>query len=198
MTGERRLPASPERVWAALNDPEILRDAIPGCRALGAVGDRVFKATAGVLVGPLPTDFVGEVRLFELERSRSYRMEGAGHGGPAGAVSGAARVLLAPDGPDTILTYEMAAEINSQLAPLGMTSLEAGAQEVADLFFGRLERAITVPHTALVDPDRRRAPVRVGLPLPRVIMGYPLIAWASAAVFVLIAVSILSPYLPGL
>jgi carbon monoxide dehydrogenase subunit G len=34
MNDSQRIPASKANVWAALNDPEILRRCIPGCQTL--------------------------------------------------------------------------------------------------------------------------------------------------------------------
>ena len=34
MNDSQRIPASKEAVWAALNDPEILKQCIPGCQSL--------------------------------------------------------------------------------------------------------------------------------------------------------------------
>jgi carbon monoxide dehydrogenase subunit G len=34
MSGEKRIDAPRHKVWAALNDPEILKASIPGCQEL--------------------------------------------------------------------------------------------------------------------------------------------------------------------
>src|SRR5262245_9660609 len=94
MTGEQRIEAPRERVWAALNDPEVLKQCIPGCQSLEKTADNRMRAVASVKVGPIGARFSGEVTLSDLDPPSGYRIEGEGQGGPAGFAKGGARVTL--------------------------------------------------------------------------------------------------------
>ncbi len=103
MTGERRIPAPREKVWAALNDPDVLKAGIPGCQSLEKLSDTEMKATAAVKIGPISARFTGNVQLLDLDPPNGYRISGEGQGGVAGFAKGGANVQLAEDGADTLL-----------------------------------------------------------------------------------------------
>lgn len=136
LTGEYRIPASAERAWAALNDPEMLKTCIPGCRELVRVSDTEFVATVGAKVGPVSATFKGNVILSDLDPPRAYTISGQGQGGAAGFAKGSARVTLIPDGAETILRYEAKADIGGKLASVGSRLIQGVAKKNADDFFG--------------------------------------------------------------
>jgi carbon monoxide dehydrogenase subunit G len=194
MIGERRLPAARERVWAALNDPEILKLCIPGCRGLEASGDGGFRATAAVKIGPIATNFSGEVRLLDLVPPASYRIEGSGQGGAAGFARGGAAVTLAEDGAGTLLGYRVKAEVGGKIAQLGARLIDASAKQMADQFFDNFVRAVARPEAAAAH-EPEPPPFDALETLPVKFQGVPPIAWIAAAVFLFIAYSLLAAYL---
>ncbi len=191
MTGERRLPARRARVWAALNDPEILQASIPGCRSLEAVDDGGFRAVAAVRIGPIATNFSGEVRLLDLVPPASYRIEGSGQGGAAGFARGGAAVSLEEDGAETVLTYRVKAEVGGKIAQLGARLIDATAKQMADQFFDNFGRAVAAPEAVAPAPP---ASFDALTALPRSYFGFPLIAWVAAAVFLFIAANLFAGY----
>ena len=94
ITGEYRIPARQEAVWAALNDPDVLRRALPGCQTLEQTGAQEFTATVTAKVGPVSATFKGKVELSDLDPPHGYTLSGRGQGGPAGFARGSARVRL--------------------------------------------------------------------------------------------------------
>jgi uncharacterized protein len=201
MTGERRLPASRERVWAALNDPAVLQSSIPGCRSLEPSGENGFRATAAVKIGPIATNFAGEVRLLDLVPPESYRIEGSGQGGAAGFARGGANVSLVEDGAETRLRYSVKADVGGKLAQLGARLIDASAKQMADQFFDNFANAVAVPQTAIplmpetVTTAPSPATISILQTIPKDIFGVPLVAWAAAAIFLFIAYNLLLPYL---
>ena len=145
MVGEQRIEAPRERVWAALNDPEALKQCIPGCQTLEMVAADRMRAVALVKVGPIGARFAGEVALSELDPPNGYRIEGEGQGGPAGFAKGGARVRLREDGAATILTYEVAAQVGGRLAQLGGPIIDATAKQMAGVFFRKLSEVVVAP-----------------------------------------------------
>ena len=61
MNDSQRIPASKEAVWAALNDPEILKQCIPGCQSLDMSSPTEMTATVVFRVGPVKATFGGKV-----------------------------------------------------------------------------------------------------------------------------------------
>ena len=92
MTGEYTIPAPRERVWQALNDPETLKRAIPGCREIEKVTDTEFTAKVVAKVGPVSATFGGKVNLTDLDPPKAYTISGEGTGGVAGFAKGSAKV----------------------------------------------------------------------------------------------------------
>lgn len=135
LKGEYRIPAPRERVWAMLNDPDVLRECIPGCQSLDKSGDDKFAAKVTTKIGPVKATFNGEVALTNMNAPQSYTISGEGKGGPAGFARGGADVHLAEDGSDTVLTYEANAKVGGKLAQLGSRLIDSTAKKMADQFF---------------------------------------------------------------
>ena len=147
------IAASRETVFAALNDAEILRQAIPGCEELEAIGDDQFAAVVGARVGPLKAKFKGQVRLADINPPASYTLSGEGKGGPAGHARITARVVLTEDGPGTVLSYDVHADIGGKLAQLGGHLVQNTARKIAGEFFSNFEQLIaTEPGTDEPEP----------------------------------------------
>jgi len=150
MTGERRISAPRQKVWNALNDPEVLRASIPGCQTLEKLSDTEMKATAAVKIGPISARFAGNVLLSDMDPPRSYTISGEGQGGVAGFAKGGAKVNLAEDNGDTLLRYEVHAQVGGKLAQLGARLVDASAKQMADQFFDRFSAQVA-PAPAAAD-----------------------------------------------
>jgi hypothetical protein len=185
MTGERRIPAPRARVWAALNDPEMLKASIPGCKSLERVGEDAYRATASVRLGPIAANFAGDVTLRDLNPPASYRIEGSGQGGPAGYAKGGADVTLAEDGEVTLLSYAVSAEIGGKLAQLGARLIDASAKQMADQFFDRFTEALAAPALPAAAPDAA-LPQPVPAAPAFLLFGLRPVFWIGAAIYVLI------------
>lgn len=139
LTEQIRINAPRERVFAALNDVEVLRQAIPGCEAIEALSPTDFKATVSAKVGPLKARFTGAVAITDIVVPESYTLSGEGKGGPAGHARISSRVRLEEDGAATILHYDVKADIGGKLAQLGGALVEKTAQKLAGEFFAKFE-----------------------------------------------------------
>lgn len=135
MSGEYRIAAPRARVWAALNDPDTLRQAIPGCEELNKLSETELEAVARAKIGPVSARFKGKVTLSELKPPESYTLTGEGSGGAAGFAKGQAQVSLVADGDETILHYTVKASIGGKLAQLGQRLVDGAAKKMADEFF---------------------------------------------------------------
>src|ERR1700754_2196503 len=120
MNDSQRIPAAQEKVWAALNNPDILKQCIPGCQSLEMTSPTDMTATVVLKVGPVKATFGGKVTLSDLDPPNSYRIIGEGSGGIAGFAKGGALVTLTEESPDvTVLQYQVDAQIGGKLAQLG-------------------------------------------------------------------------------
>jgi len=144
MKGEVELSARREAVWAALNDPEILKSCIPGCESLERVGDDTLLATARVKVGPIAASFKGKVNLVDLDPPNGYRIVGEGEGGVAGFAKGTATVRLDPTETGTKLTYDVETQVGGKLAQLGARLIDGVAKKMADQFFSGVAAAVAL------------------------------------------------------
>jgi len=143
MTGEHRIEAPRERVWTALNDPDVLKEAIPGCEELVKESDTAFSAKVRAKVGPVSARFAGKVELTDIDPPRSYRIGGEGSGGVAGFAKGGAVVTLEEDGDATILKYEVNATVGGKLAQIGSRLVQGTARKLADQFFSKFSELAT-------------------------------------------------------
>ena len=142
MTGEERIEAPRERVWAALNDPAVLKDCIPGCQSLEQTAPNKLAAVAAIKVGPIGARFRGEVTLSQLDPPNGYRLDGEGQGGVAGFAKGGAVVKLAEKDGGTLLSYDVEAQIGGKLAQLGQRLINGAAKKLADEFFANFAKAV--------------------------------------------------------
>ena len=145
MSGERRIAASRKAVWAALNDPDILRQCIPGCESLEMQTATEMTARVKLQIGPVRATFNGKVKLSDLDPPNSYRISGEGSGGVAGYAKGGANVALSDDGPATCMRYDVKADVGGKLAQLGGRLIDSTAKKLADEFFEKFTTVVGGP-----------------------------------------------------
>ena len=156
---EIRINAPREQVFIALNDVEILKQAIPGCEDIQALSDTEFEATIVSKVGPLKARFAGTIMLSDIVAPESYTLRGHGKGGPAGHAKITPHIRLVEDGNTTIMSYDVKADIGGKLAQIGGHLVEKTTKKVANEFFQKFEDLIgpteeTEPVTLAMSPNR--------------------------------------------
>ena len=154
MTGERRIPASRQAVWDALNDPETLKACIQGCDKLEKISDTEMQATVAMKIGPISARFGGKVTLSELNPPNRYVITGEGQGGVAGFGKGGAAIRLTDADDGTLLIYDVKAQVGGKIAQLGARLVDATAKQMADIFFDRFTARLTTaaPPPVLAEP----------------------------------------------
>ena len=143
MRDEIALPISVEQAWQALNDPEILQQAIPGCLSLEQISDTELAAKVKVKIGPVAATFKGQVTLSDLNPPRSYVIAGSGTGGVAGSAKGQAAVTLADNGEGCVLSYDVSAVVSGKIAQLGSRLVESTAKKLSQQFFDNFTALVT-------------------------------------------------------
>ena len=142
LRGEVDLPAGKDAVWAKLNDPEVLKQCIPGCQSLERDSDTSFKAVAKMKVGPVTASFKGNVQLLDIDAPNGYRIQGEGEGGIAGFAKGGARVSLAEHDGSTKLSYDVEVQVGGKIAQLGSRLIDGVARKMADQFFAKFAEVV--------------------------------------------------------
>jgi carbon monoxide dehydrogenase subunit G len=144
-TGRYLIPAPPPVVWAALNDPEVLKTCIPGCQSIAKDDDTHFQAVATLKIGPVKATFKANIALTEMDPPHRCLLKGEGQGGVAGFARGEAEVLLTAEGDGTALAYTAKANVGGKLAQIGQRLIDGAARQIADDFFARFAASLTPP-----------------------------------------------------
>jgi hypothetical protein len=145
LSDSRDIRADAATVWAAILDPEVLKECIPGCQSLvGSVADG-YEAVVKQKVGPVSATFTGLVQLSDIVEGRSLRIFGEGKGGVAGFARGGADVTLDPTAEGTRLSYVVEASVGGKIAQLGSRIIDGFAKKMADEFFTRFQDAVESP-----------------------------------------------------
>src|SRR5256885_3050109 len=186
MSGARQLNVPQLKVWAALNDPEMLRACIPGCDRFVPAGEHEYSVALTASVGPVKAHFTGKVKLFDIRPAEGYTMRFEGQGGAAGFAKGDAVVALEPDGDGTRLAYQVKAHVGGRLAQVGSRLVDGAAKKLADEFFAefaqRLEPTSSEPAIKEMAMDtkvpiHRRIPMWAWVLIVLVLAGIALYAW---------------------
>lgn len=152
LTGEYRITAPRDVVWRAVLDPQVLAACIPGCKELEQSGAGAYAAKVQLKVGPVSATFTGTVELSDLDPPAACRIVGQGNGGIAGFAKGEAKVTLAEDGAETVLSYVADAQIGGKLASLGGRLIQATAKKLSDQFFSTFADKVGASETAALPP----------------------------------------------
>ncbi len=140
--GSHDVPVPRQKVWDAFLNPEQLRQAIPGCEKLEALGNDEFKATMKIGVAAVKGTFEGKVRLTEKNPPTSYRMAVEGSGGP-GFVRGETLITLTDiEGGGTRVSYSADVQVGGLIAGVGQRMLGGVSKMLADQFFGRMRELL--------------------------------------------------------
>ena len=142
LSGSYQIKLSKQKVWEALNNPEILKKAIPGCEEFTKNSDTEFTATATNKIGPFNASFSGDIELTDLNPPDSYKITGSGNS-PVGFASGEATVRLEDHEGGTNLIYEVEANVGGKIAQVGSRLIDMTAKKMADIFFGKFSEIIS-------------------------------------------------------
>ena len=162
LSNTRIVPAAPPVVWAALNDPAILKTCLPGCESLERSGDNAYEVVMAARVGPVSARFNGRMTMSDIDPPNAYTLQFTGQGGAAGFVRGEARVTLAPEGEQhTSMTYHAKAQVGGKLAQIGSRLVDGAAAKLTDDFFARFVARLEPAHPGVAGTASSAAPLTV-------------------------------------
>ena len=164
MSGEYVIPASRQAVWEALNDPELLKQCIPGCDEVNKTSDTSFEAKVTAKVGPVRAKFSGKVEMSDIDPPNGYTISGEGSGGAAGFAKGGAKVTLSDDPGGTKLNFTVDATVGGKLAQIGSRLIDSTAKKMANDFFGKFAELVGVKDDTLAAAEDQQATPAENLP----------------------------------
>ena len=142
LQGSVTIPALPEHVWHALNDPEILRRCIPGCEEVQQITPEEMHARVLLRMGPVRARFAGKVKMTDVRPLQGYTLNFEGSGGSAGFARGSSVIRLTPVGTATQLDYTAQASVAGKLGQIGGRLIDASSKQLADKFFSSFRDAL--------------------------------------------------------
>jgi len=143
MTGEQLIPLPQAATWTALNDPEVLKDCIPGCETITRVADDEYEVVMTVKVGPVSAKFKGKMTVTDSDPPRAYTLRFEGQGGVAGFAKGEASVALSPQDSGTRLAYTAKATVGGKIAQVGARLIDGVAKQIAGKFFESFNKRVS-------------------------------------------------------
>ena len=142
LSEEVHIPLDRNTVFNALNDPEILKQSIPGCEELTQISDNEMEATVVVKFGPVKATFLSNVEIDPAAGPELFKLTGSGDAGIAGFAKGGADVHLSEQDDGTLLNYEVNIDISGKLAQVGSRLVEGTSKRLAKKFFTNFEAAL--------------------------------------------------------
>jgi len=147
LKGERALPVVRDVAWAALNDVEALKAAVPGCESFVATGDNTYDVAVNAAIGPVKARFKGKLELADVKPPESYAIRFDMQGGAAGFSRGTARVELEEQGAaTTLMRYVVDASVGGRIAQIGSRLVDAASATLADRFFASFAADLAAKH----------------------------------------------------
>ena len=154
LSNTRTVPLPRPVVWAALNDPAVLKDCLPGCESLEPDGEHAWRVVMAARVGPVSARFNGRMSMADIQEPETYTLQFDGQGGAAGFARGDARVTLKPlPGDQTEMSYVAKAQIGGKLAQIGSRLVDGAAATMADDFFARFVTRAAGPAASTAAAD---------------------------------------------
>jgi len=182
LTGSYKINLEKQKVWEALNDPEILKQAIPGCEDFNKKSETEFSAKATNKIGPFNATFSGEIELKDLNPPNSYKISGSGNS-LVGFASGEAEVKLEDIDTGTNLIYSVEAQVGGKIAQVGSRLIDMTAKKMADIFFGKFSELISSEKnesSGITESDTQKIPetkINYKYLTAAVVLGIFLIYW---------------------
>ena len=136
LIGSYKLNVKKEIVWQALNNPDILKQCIPGCESFVKESSTIFNASATNQIGPMNATFSGKISLSNIKENESYTISGEGQSA-VGFANGYAEVKLTEENGLTTLSYKVDINVGGKIAQLGSRLIDGVAKKMSDYFFGR-------------------------------------------------------------
>ena len=137
-----------DKIWDDLNNPEILKKSIQGCKEFIEKAQDTFFFKIQVKIGPINATFTGELKIINKNPPFSYIIEAKGNAGQLGGASGKVEIKLNEKDSTTNLFYTADTKINGKIAQLGSRLIEGTVKKNTTLFFNSFENISSSKNSA--------------------------------------------------
>ena len=138
LSGEYSFEASPEQVFDAMIDPNVVAVCMPGCERLEPIGENRYRAVLSMGIAAITGRYEGTIELRDLNRPSSYVLAIDSRGKP-GFVKGEGRLeLTAAEGGGTTVKFSGKAQIGGTIARVGQRLVGGASKMMTDKFFACL------------------------------------------------------------
>ena len=148
--GNYKFIVQKEELWNKLNDPQVIKSCIDGCKEFKELEKNHYKTKVNVKLGPVNADFQGLVKIKDIMPINSYTIEASGSAGQLGFAKATVKIKLESEEKYTIIKYIANTEISGKIAQLGSWLIEGSVKKNTEKFFSSLENKIT---NKTFDPD---------------------------------------------
>lgn len=130
-----RVPAPPDRVFAALTDPAVIRSCIDGLESMTPAGENSYDLRAR-------PGLKGRMTVLEARPAEALSVAVEGKS-LAGSLKAQVRVRLRPEGAGTRVDGSGDVTVGGFLSALGSKMIESGGRRAVADFFSKLSARLT-------------------------------------------------------
>ena len=159
-SGSYELNSSKKRVWENLNNIDVLKKCIDGCKEFLSVDNNKYNAIIYVKLGPVNTTFRSTIQINNIIEEESYEIEAQGNAGQLGNASGRVKVILKELNKTTILNYEADTRINGRLAQLGSRLIDGSVKKNTDLFFQNFSKILNEDSNIIINDKKNNITIK--------------------------------------
>ncbi|WP_407569495.1 SRPBCC family protein [Deinococcus altitudinis] len=142
--GSNVIQAPRERVWALLQDPDVLARCVPGVQEMTPDGPDSYTAVLNVAVGPVKGKFKAKVKLSNQVPPESMTLTIEAKA-PTGIVNAVGQLVLVDQGESTRVDWSGEPKMMGMIASLAGRLIGGISKSQADVFFGNLEKEAQKP-----------------------------------------------------
>ena len=128
-----------EVIWRTIQDKEVLKRTLPGCKSFVEVEDNVFESKLGISIGPVKGMFTGNVKQLDKNEPEFYRLLVTGKGKP-GEIDADADMALTETEEGTVLLCQAEVRLTGILASVGQRVMSGVAKVVIGQFFKDIDK----------------------------------------------------------
>jgi carbon monoxide dehydrogenase subunit G len=142
-SGQEKIPADPDAVWAFVKDPEKVGHCLPDVVEVTVIDRTHFDALVRVGLGPVRGKFKMKFELQPDETARRMNLKISGGGlGSAIDLTAGSDIVAAPQG-GTLLNWSGTAVMRGPVAAVGGRVLDAQAQKLITQTFANVRERLS-------------------------------------------------------
>ena len=125
--GSLSVAGTPEKLWDLLQDPEFLKEIMPGCKELKQTEEDHFTGIIEAKVGAISSRYTTKFSIYDKNRPNSYRLKVEGNG-KGGFVNADTQVVLEANQDGTVMKYDGEVNIGGTIARIGQRLIDAASK----------------------------------------------------------------------